>query len=278
VANALLDAAGAWLKQRASKTMRGPLSLSINEELGCLIQGFDTPPMPYMPHHRPYQGGLIEGAGLAKQKDFYAWRYVPDELSKRVAKAHEEVAAMPNIVARPIDMKNLERDIRIIMAIHEDAWADNWGAVRFTEAELKKMAADFRLILEPQLTVVVEIEGRPAAFALALPNYNEMIGDLHGKLFPFGLLKLIYRLKVRGARSARLALLGIEKEFRTQRKYAGLSAFLYAQMHISGKKLGIQWGELSWTVEDNGPMNAGIRRMGAQIYKRYRVYERALQA
>jgi hypothetical protein len=278
VANQLLEAAATWLRQRGSTTMRGPLSLSINEELGCLIQGFETPPMPYMPHHRPYQSKLIEGAGLVKQKDFYAWRYVPDQLAKRVEKAHAEIAAMPNVTARPIDLKNLKRDIGIVMAIHEDAWAENWGAVGFTAAELKKMAADFRLIMQPELTVLVEIDGRPAAFALALPNVNEMIGDLHGKLFPFGLIKLIYRLKVRGARSARLALLGVEKEFRTQRKYAGLSAFLYAQMHIAGKKLGIEWGELSWTVEDNGAVNAGIRRMGAQIYKRYRVYERALTA
>ena len=278
VADSLLSAAAGWLKARGSNSMRGPLSLNINEELGCLIEGFDTPPMPYMPHHRPYQARLIESAGLVKQKDFYAWRYVPGQLAERVAKAHAEILALPNVRVRQLDLKNLESDIRIIMAIHQDAWADNWGAVPFTEPELKKMAADFRLILEPELTVIVHIDGHPAAFALALPNYNECIGDLHGKLLPFGLFKLLYRLKVRGPRSARLALLGIEKEFRTQRKYAALSAFLYAQMHISGKKLGVEWGELSWTVEDNGPVNAGIRRMGGKIYKRYRVYERALNA
>jgi len=276
VADELLSAAAGWLKERGSTSMRGPLSLNINEELGCLIEGFDTPPMPYMPHHRPYQARLIEGAGLVKRKDFYAWRYVPDQLAQRVAKAHAEILAMPNVTMRQLDLKNLESDVRIVMAIHQDAWADNWGAVPFTEPELKKMAADFRLILEPKLTVIVHIDGRPAAFALALPNYNECIGDLHGKLLPLGVFKLLYRLKVRGPRSARLALLGIEKEFRTQRKYAALSAFLYAQMHIAGKKLGVEWGELSWTVEDNGPVNAGIRRMGGKIYKRYRVYERAL--
>ena len=140
------------------------------------------------------------------------------------------------------------------------------------------MASDFKLILEPELTRIVTIDGEPAAVAVALPNLNELARDLNGKLFPFGLLKLLYRLKVQGPKSARLLILGIRKKWRHVRKYAGLSAFLYAELNESGKKLGIEWGELGWTLEDNGPVNAGIRMMGAKPYKRYRVFDKALEA
>ncbi len=138
------------------------------------------------------------------------------------------------------------------------------------------MAADFKLFLVPEITVLVEIEGKPAAVAIALPNVNELIGDLHGKLFPFGLPKLLYRLKVVGAKSGRLILLGIKKEFRQNRKYAALSLMLYAEMNDGGKRAGMTWGELGWTLEDNAAVNAGIRMMGAKKYKTYRVYEKGL--
>ncbi len=276
VAKALLDAASAWLRQRGMKTIRGPFSLSINEEMGCLVEGFDTPPMLLMPHHRQYQGELIEKAGFTKAKDVFAWKYVVDELPKRVQKAHDEVAALPEVRARHIDKKNLEAEVRTIMDVFNDAWSDNWSFVPYTEAELAKLAEDLRLIGIPELTYIAEIDGEPAAVAVALPNVNELIRDFKGKLIPFGLPKLLWRLKVEGPQTARLLILGIRKKFRNQRKYAGLSIYLYAKLSQSGKKLGIKWGELSWTLEDNGPVNVGIKLMGGTVYKRYRIYEKAL--
>lgn len=276
VARALLDAAASWLERRGMKKIRGPLSLNINEEMGCLVDGFDTQPMLMMPHHRPYQGALIERAGFEKIKDVYAWRYVVGEVPKRAQKATAEVEALPELHARHIERKTLERDIRIIMDVFNDAWSDNWGFVPLTENELKKMAEDLQWILMPELSYIAEIDGEPAAVALALPNINEMIGDLHGKLLPLGLPKLVYRLKVQGPKSARLIILGIRKKFRHVRKYAGLSTYLYTKMNQSAQRLGIGWGELSWTLEDNAPVNTGIRFMGGTVYKRYRVYERAL--
>jgi hypothetical protein len=276
VAKALLDRAGDWLSRRGMKTMRGPLSLSINEETGCLVEGFDTPPMILMPHHRPYQGELIEKAGLTKKKDFYAWRYQVGDIPARASKAHADVTAMPEVKSRNVDKGNVERDIRVIMDVFNDAWSDNWGFVPLTENELRKMASELKPILIPELTYITEVDGEPAAVALALPNINEMIGDFHGKLFPLGIAKLLYRLKVKGPQTARLVILGIRKKFRAQKKYAGLSIYLYAKMNEAGKKLGIKWGELSWTLEDNAPVNVGIKFMGGKIYKRYRVYEREL--
>src|SRR6478609_8258426 len=276
VAKALLEAASRWLRARGMKRIRGPLSLSTNEEIGCLVDGFDTPPMIMMPHHRPYQGGLVEKAGFEKLKDAYAWSYKVGDVPPRVRKAHDDFDAMPEVKSRHVDMKNLDADLRIIMEVYNDAWSDNWGFVAQTERELSKMAADLKLFAIPELSYITEIDGEPAAVALALPNLNELIADMKGKLGPLGLPKLLWRLKVVGPHTARLIILGIRKKFRNVRKFAALSAYLYAKMNAAGKRLGIGSGELSWTLEDNAPVNTGIKLMGGKIYKTYRLYEKAL--
>lgn len=274
VANALLDRAARWLGERGMKRIRGPFSLSINEELGCLIEGFDTPPMILMQHHRPYQGGLIEQAGFGKIKDLYAWRYVVGDIPERAKKAHDEVEALPEVRARHVDMSKLDSEVRLIMDVFNDAWSENWGFVPFTEKELQKLAADLKLIANPELSYICEVDGEPAAVALALPNVNEVIRDFGGKLFPIGLPKLLWRLKIAGPKTARLAILGIRKKHRAIRKYAALSIYLYAKMNRAGHRCGIEWGELSWTLEDNAPVNVAIKMMGGKIYKKYRLYER----
>lgn len=276
VTKSLLDSACKWLKAKGMKRVIGPMSLSINEEMGCLIDGFDTPPMILMQHHRPYQGGLIEKAGFHKIKDAYAWRYHVGNIPERARKAHDDVEALPEVKSRHVDMKNLDADLRVIMDVFNDAWSDNWNFVPFTERELQKMAADLKLIAIPELSYITEVDGEPAAVALALPNLNELIRDMKGKLLPLNLPKLLWRLKVVGPRTARLAILGIRKKHRAQRKYAALSVYLYAKMNAAGKRLGIEWGELSWTLEDNAPVNVAIKMMGGKVYKTYRVYEKSL--
>jgi hypothetical protein len=276
VARELLARAEAWLAGKGMKVARGPMSLSINEELGCLVDGFDTPPMLLMPHHRTYQGGLIQQAGYEKLKDFFAWKYIPGEVPPRARRATAEMEKLPEITVRLLDKSQIERDVNIVMELFNDAWSDNWGFVPLTKNELKKMAADFKLLLVPELTLLVSIDQEPVAFAIALPNINPMIRDLNGKLGPIEIAKLLWRLKVQGPDQARLILLGIRKKLRHVRKYAGLSAFMYTRINDAGRKLGIRFGELSWTVEDNGPINVGIKLMGGKIYKTYRVYEKSL--
>lgn len=280
VCQALLDAAGAWLRERGMKTIRGPLSLSINEEMGLLVEGFDTPPMIMMPHHRPYQGGLVEKAGFTKLKDVFAWRYDVGQVPPRAQRAHDEVMKEPGLRIRTVDLKHIERDVRTVMEIFNDAWQDNWGFVPMTEGELKKTAQDFKLLLEPEIALIAEIDGEPAAVSIGLPNLNEAIRDLGGKLFtlglPIGLVKLLWRLKVKGVKSGRLVILGIKKKFRMQKKWAGLSIALYVEMNQRAHRMGYTHSELSWTLEDNGPVNVAIKMMGGKVYKRYRVYEKAL--
>jgi hypothetical protein len=276
VAGRLLEAASAWLAARGMKYVRGPLSLSINEEFGCLVDGFDTPPMFMMPHHRPYQGGLVEKVGFTKKKDAFAWRYTVGDVPKRALKAHDEIEQLPEVKSRHFDLKTFDSDVHAAMDIFNDAWSDNWSFVPCTGPELDKIKSDLRMVAMPGLTYLTEIDGEPAAVAVALPNLNELIQDFHGKLMPIGLPKLLWRLKVVGPKTARLWILGIRKKYRGVRKYAGLSTYLYTKMNRAGRDLGIQWGELSWTLEDNAPVNVGIKFMGGKVYKTYRVYERAL--
>jgi hypothetical protein len=276
VTKALLENAERWLRGKGMKTARGPLSLNINEEMGCLVEGFDAPPVLMNPHHRAYQGGLIESAGYAKLKDVFGWRYDVGEPNARVRKAQDEIAKMPEVESRQFDKKHIDRDVATALEVFNDAWQDNWGFVPMTKKEADKMASDLKLFLVPEITRIVLVDGEPAAVAIALPNVNELIGDLHGRLFPLGIVKLLYRLKIEGAKSGRLLILGIKKKFRLQRKYAGLSLYLYAELNDGGKRVGMTWGELGWTLEDNAAVNTGIKLMGAKKYKTYRVYEKAL--
>jgi hypothetical protein len=278
VARALLDQAEAWLTLRGMTRARGPMSTNVNEEIGCLVEGFDTPPYVLMPHHRPYQAKLIEDAGYVKTKDLLAWRYIVGDLNPRVARAQAEIKAMPEVTSRVVSYGDMQREVELIMDVFNDAWSDNWGFVPLTRPEIDKTAKDFKLFLMPEITRIVSIDGEPAAVAVAIPNLNEMIADLGGKLFPLGLPKLLYRLKVKGPKTGRVIILGIRKKWRHVRKYAGLSLFLYAELNESGKKLGMTGGELGWTLEDNGPVNTGIRTMGAKPYKRYRIYDKAIGA
>lgn len=276
VARALLAEAEAWVKAKGMKRLRGPMSMSINEETGCLIEGFEKPPMIMMTYHNAYQGGLIEQAGYGKIKDLYAWNYDIGHVPPRAQRAHDEIEALPEITTRQVDPKRLLDDVRILMDLFNDAWSDNWGFVPLTENELLKMAADTKLILMPEITRITSIDGEPAAVAFGLPNLNELIRDINGKLFPFGVLKLLWRLRVQGPKSGRLVILGIRKKWRHVRRYAGLSAYLYVEMNRAAHLLGMTDAELGWTLEDNAAINAGIRLMGGRIYKKYRVYEKAL--
>jgi hypothetical protein len=276
VARELLDAACNWLAARGMKRVRGPFSLNFNGQVGCLVDGFGSPPTFLNSHHLPYQGGLIEQAGFAKLKDCYGWRYTVGDIPARAQKAMDEINAMPEVQSRHADLNQLQRDVRVIMDVYNDGWSEHWGFVPLTEAELTQLAKELKLILLPELTMITEINGEPAAVGLALPNINEMIRDLDGKLVPTGLLKLLWRLKVNGPNSGRLIILGIRKKYRGVKKYAGLSLYLYGKMNQAGMRTGCTWGELGWTLEDNHPVNIGIKLMGGKIYKTYRLYEREL--
>jgi hypothetical protein len=276
VSKALIDAAASWLRQRGMQRMRGPFSLSINEECGTMVEGQAEPSVYGIPYHRAYQDALTLSAGLVKCKDLLSWKYLVGEVPERARRALAEVKAMPEVQIRSVRMGELASEARILMDVFNDAWQDNFHFVPMTDAEVSKLAQDMKLVLDTNIALVAEVNGVPAAVALALPNINEALVDLRGRLFPFGLAKLIYRLKIKRPKSARLALLGIKKEFRAKRRYGGLSTALYAEIALRGAQVGYEWGELGWTLEDNRAVNLGIRAMGGQLYKRLRIYEKSL--
>lgn len=276
VATALVDAAAAWLAERGVTTMRGPFSLSINEEVGMLVDGFETPPAMMMPHHRPYQGRLSEEAGLHQVRDLYAWWYRVVPPTNRSARALQLMSALPEVRFRSIDTRRLDDEVATALHIFNDAWRYNWSFVPATDAEAKKLAKDLRLVLDPELSFFVEVDGRAVAIVICLPNVNEVIRDFRGRLTPINMLKLIWRLKIRRPKTARVMMLGIRTELRRAKRYGPLSTALYAEVARRGVAGGYEGAELSWTLEDNRPINLGIKGMGATIYKRYRVYEKRL--
>ncbi|HEU4760009.1 MAG TPA: hypothetical protein VFT91_08525, partial [Dehalococcoidia bacterium] len=265
VAAALFGTAESWLLERGMDRVRGPLSFSINGEVGLLVQGFDSPPMMLMPYSKPYYQRLIEASGYAKAQDLFAWRYDWTYIPVRAQRIVQQLRRSPEVKLRVADLRRLDQEVHTILDIYNDAWSDNWGFVPATEAEAKKMADDIRLIVDPEIVPFVEVDGRPAGVALALPNLNEAIRDLDGRLFPLGLLKLLWRLKVRRLKTGRLLLLGIKKEFRT-RRYAGLAYLLCDEIHRRGKARGYDWAEFSWTLESNVLINRMIEHIECAHY------------
>ncbi|MCA9615938.1 MAG: hypothetical protein KC586_24450, partial [Myxococcales bacterium] len=277
VADALLDAAAKWLRARGMKIMRGPFNFTINEECGMLVDGFDTPPALMMAHHRPYQHRLVEAAGFEKAKDLLAWKYEVAEPPPRAQRAWEQMNALPEVRFRDVDPGKMREELDSILEIFNDAWANNWGFVPATEAEIEKMAEDFKLLIDPRLAFFAEVKGRPVGMVICLPNLPEILGGSNGSLFPTLWAKLLWHLKIKkDIRSGRLMLLGIRQEMRGLKRYGALSTAMYAELAHRGLKHGFQWAELSWTLEDNRPINLGIQAMRGKVYKTYRVYERTL--
>jgi hypothetical protein len=278
VARTLLSEAESWLRSRGMKRMNGPMSLSANQEVGLLVSGFEHPPLLDMAHSRSYQGALAEAAGLVKEKDLLAWRYETKQgFNLRTQKAWEYLAKTPEVRLRSVRIKELRSELDIIMEIYNETWAGKWGYVPVSGAELDKMASDLSLVLDPDMAFIAEVDGKPAGMCIIVPNLNEIIADLDGKLFPLGWAKLLWRTKVKHPKSARLILLGVRSAIRNNvKRYGFLSAAMYVEAAKRGLGKGYDWAELSWTREDDAPINLGIRSMGAQVYKTYRIYDKRL--
>lgn len=275
VAKALITAAEDWLRARGMQRIRGPLSLTINEEVGLLVDGFDTPNVLFMPHHRPYQQRLAEVAGLEKAKDIYAFHWTMGALPPRIHKAHTQIINCPEVRLREI---NFQAEIDELVGIQDDAWRHNWGHVSMTAAEAKQFAKDLSLLIDKRIAIVAEINGDLAAMAIAVPNLNEAIRDMAGKVSAVNIAKLLWRLKVQGTKSGRLVMLGIKERYRKQKRYGFLALAMVAEIAERGRKAGYEWAELGWTLEDNAPVNMLIKISGGQQYKTYRIYEKSLYA
>jgi len=275
VFQALLATAESWLRQRSRFQIIGPFNLSINEEVGLLVDGFDTPPMVMMGHDPRYTGARIEEQGYAKVKDLYAYISGVPVFTPGV-EARLKRPPPPGLVLRPINMKNFDGEVRTLVGIWNDAWSQNWGFAPITEAETRHLGESLKLLLHPRLIWFVEIDGEPAGFGALLPNLNDAIFDLDGRLFPFGWAKLLWRLKAKGVKRGRVPLMGVKRKFAREARGAFAPFLILDAFRREAVKIGITEAEYSWILEDNAPMRHILDGFGARIYKTYRLYGKAL--
>ncbi|MBN1910421.1 MAG: GNAT family N-acetyltransferase [Pirellulales bacterium] len=276
VAHALLDAAAAWLLERGRDTILGPINYSTNYPVGLLIDGFDTPPRVMMNHNPPYYAGLLESWGLTKAKDLYCWWFV-DPLDM-VAKWHrkaERIAKRSNVVVRPFNLKDFDADVERCRAVYNTARTKSWGFSQLTDDEFKYFAKQLARLAIPELVLLAEVDDKPVGFSITLPDVNEAIAPLGGRLttlgLPIGLLRFLHRLP--RVKTARMLVLDLLEGYRRR----GISELLILKTLDYGKNtIGYTGAELSWTLEDNYLINRTVEAVGAQRYKTYRIYEKRL--
>jgi GNAT superfamily N-acetyltransferase len=276
VADALFAEASQWCRERGHDVLRGPASFSVNDECGLLVHGFDSPPALMMPHNPRYYISLLEHAGFTKAKDLWVYqggseeRYVP--VPERLAKATELIRQRQGITLRALDMKDFEGEVERIKELYNSAWEKNWGFVPMTEHEIDHLAEQFKPVVIPELVPMAEKDGRLIGFGIALPDLNVVFRkNRSGRLFPM-ILKLLWALKAKRIRRARILLLGVLPEFRGK----GIDAMLYHWIWTRSGERGIYWGEAGWILEDNPAMNAGLEKMTFRVYKTYRLYDRRI--
>jgi GNAT superfamily N-acetyltransferase len=275
-AHALLDAAAGWLSARGRTTIRGPIDYSLNYPCGLLVNGFDTPPRMMMNHNRRYYAGLLESWGLRKVKDLYAWWFVdPHNLLTKWQKLADRVARRGRIQVRPFRLNDFQAEVHRFTEIYNAAMHDNWGFVGLTNAEFQYMAKQLRRLAIADLVLLAEIDGRPVGCSITLPDINEAIRPLNGRLTRYGLPLGLFKL-LRGKRrikTARVVVLDVLKEYRRR----GIAEMLILHtLDRAKKRMGCTTGELSWTLEDNDAVNETIEAVGGRRYKTYRLYERGL--
>jgi GNAT superfamily N-acetyltransferase len=276
VANALLEAAADWCRKHNHDVLRGPASFSVNDECGLLVDGFDTPPTLMMPYNPRYYISLLERAGFTKAKDLWVYqggseeRYVP--VPERLARGTELIRQRQGITLRSLNMEDFQGEVERIKELYNAAWEKNWGFVPMTEHEIDHLAEQFKPLVIPDLVPMAEKDGKLIGFGIALPDLNVVFRrHRSGRLFPM-IFDLLWSLKMKLIRRARILLLGIHPDYRGK----GIDAMLYHWIWTKSGERRIYWGEAGWILEDNPAMNAGLEKMTFRVYKTYRLYDRSI--
>jgi len=273
----LLATAEAWVAERGMKQVRGPFNLSINEECGLLVDGFEHPAMMLMPFAPAYVADHLATRGYSPAKDLLAYTLDIDEtIEIRGERMLDRVSREARITVRPLAIKRYKEELDVVLDIFNDAWADNWGFIPFTDAEMRQIAKGMRPLARPALNYIAEVDGEPAAMIICLPNLYEIIGDLQGKLLPFGWAKLLWRLKTHRFKSGRVPLMGIRQCHQGSMIGSALLPLLLKSLHQGLLTEGIGRIEMSWILDDNMPMRRVLEGLGARAYRTYRLFEKPL--
>lgn len=271
IAQALWDAARDWLRSQGMDRMRGPVNFTTNHEVGFLAEGFDRPPVIMMTYTMPYYLEFAERYGLTKVMDLYAYHGLSATgFDPRTERLIDRIRTRANATVRPINMSRFAEDVEHVKRIYNAAWAPNWGFVPMDDAELNHMAKDMKQIIDPRIVLFVEVEGQPVGFSLAVPDINQALIHLRGRLFPFGLFKLLWLLKVRKVcTTARIMVMGVLPEYQKR----GIDTIMNFETYRRAREAGYAEGEMSWVLETNEQMIAVAENLGYTRYKTYRLYE-----
>ncbi len=264
---ALLDEVRTWLRRRGMTRLRGPISLSTNHECGLLVEGYGHPPRVLTPYNPPYYASLLEGAGFTKVKDLlsYEWdlpQALPEDLAGLARTAEAKGARV-----RSLNPTLLHKEAQVIRSLYNHAWQENWGFVPMDEAEAAFMADRLRPFLVPDLAVIAERADQPVGFALSLPDYNPALRLFRGRITPWGMVGFLWRK--RSLKEMRVLAFGVLPKYRRR----GIDALLIRATFDAARRRGYRRSELSWILDENALMRRTVERLGAQIVRRYRLYE-----
>jgi GNAT superfamily N-acetyltransferase len=275
-AKALVDAAAAWLRERGRDRMVGPMDFTTNDECGLLVEGHERPPIIFTPWQHPYYQGLLEGAGLTKAMDTFMWELYVDK-RERVHPAiwtmAEKVKSEHGIVVRPMRKRDLHAEVGRFLEVYNAAWERNWGFVPLSEEEVRHYAKELKPVLDENWAMIAEArDGTVVGAALTLPDFNQVLAHLNGRLLPFGWAKALYwRRKID---RVRVFALGVKREY----QHTGVAARMYELHFDSAERTPQKGGETGWILESNTAMNRAMEGMGGKITRRYRFYEMPLAA
>jgi GNAT superfamily N-acetyltransferase len=267
VASSLVNVATSWARDRGARSITGPFSPTVHDEVGVLVEGFDTPPAFLTSYNPPYYERLLRGAGLLPEMDLLGYSMTTrTPVPERVERVVRRLLDRGTVSIRTVDMTRFDEDAETIRRLYNACWESNWGFEAMDEKEFSFLASGLRRILDPDLLLIAEAAGRPVGFSLALPDLNVALAHIRGRLFPTGLLRLL--LEARNIHRVRVAALGTLPEFRKR----GLDGLLYIETYRRGADKGYDSGEFSWVLEGNQEMNGAMEALGATPSKRWRLY------
>jgi GNAT superfamily N-acetyltransferase len=273
-AAALFNAAETWLKNNGATTIKGPVNPSTNEPCGLLVEGFNSPPVAMMTYNKPYYAGLITANGYQKSVDLLAYKLTSEGVDQRTIDLKELLLKRlqsRGISIRTINMKDFANEVSKVLQVYNAAWQENTGFVPMTENEFRYLAKDLKMVLDKDFCLLAEHNGKVIGFALAIPDINQVLIKIkRGRLFPTGIFKLLFGLKK--IDFIRVLALGVTADYRK----LGIEACFYAEIIQQAFKKGIKGAEASWILEHNEMMNNGLIKLNGEMYKRYRIFEKAL--